>query len=76
MNLLSRVEKLEEEYLINKMEAPKFIIKFVSPINKDKVVNKLSNDGVIYERMPDEKEDDFIKRIAGLNKDNLIFNCD
>lgn len=76
MNLLSRLEKLEEEYLINKVEAPKFIIKFVSPLNKDKVVNKLSNDGVIYERISNESEEDFIQRVVRLNKNNLIFSCD
>jgi len=73
MNLLNRLKKLEEEYLVRKMEPPKFIIKFVDPQEKNKPLNKLANGGVIYERRVEESESEFINRVAGLNKDNLIF---
>ena len=75
MNLLNRLEKLEKEYVVKKVEAPKFIIKFVSPLNKNKALDRLSNGGVIYERMLEESENEFIKRILDLNADNLVFDC-
>jgi hypothetical protein len=76
MNLLTRIKKLEEKYLTNKVEAPKFIIRFIDPLNQNKALNKLSNNGVIYEKIPNESEDEFTHRIAGLSKETLIFECD
>ena len=76
MNILKRIKRLEDEYLIKSIQAPKFIIKFIDPKDQNKSIEKLTSDGNLYQKMPDESEEEFISRVVALSNDNLIFSCE